>query len=134
MGIISFRQSFRIVRNAPSYIFAISYSFPVCVLIISFFSSRFKNFTLITPSKVTVQGEEEIRFFPNEHFLDQQDEADKERITDTNFTVFAKVPKKYHVECESSLLDGKIAIRLFEYDAQTALDEGEVTEETERCR
>ena len=33
-------------------------------------------------------GDEEIRFFPNEHFLDQKDEADKERITDTNFTVF----------------------------------------------
>ncbi len=78
----------------------------------------------------TYTGEEEIRFFPNEHFLDQQDEADKERITDTNFTVFAKVPKKYHVECESSLPDGKIAIRLFEYDAQIALDEGEVMEET----
>ena len=78
----------------------------------------------------TYTGEEEIRFFPNEHFLDQQDEADKERITDTNFTVFGKVPKKYHLECESSLPDGKITIRLFEYDAQIALDEGEVTEET----
>ena len=33
----------------------------------------------------TYTGDEEIRFFPNEHFLDQQDEADKERITDTNF-------------------------------------------------
>ena len=65
-----------------------------------------------------------------EHFLDQQDEADKERITDTNFTVFGKIPKKYHVECESSLPDGKIMIRLFEYDAQIALDEGNVTEET----
>ena len=78
----------------------------------------------------TYIGDEEIRFFPNEHFLDQQDEADKERITDTNFTVFGKVPKKYHVECESSLPDGRITIRLFEYDAQIALDEGEVTEET----
>lgn len=38
----------------------------------------------------TYTGEEEIRFFPNEHFIDQQDEADKERITDTNFTVFGK--------------------------------------------
>lgn len=75
-------------------------------------------------------GDEEIRFFPNEHFLDQQDEADKERITDTNFTVFGKIPKKYHVECESSLPDGRITVRLFEYDAQIALDEGEVTEET----
>ena len=78
----------------------------------------------------TYTGEEEIRFFPNEHFLDQQDEADKERITDTNFTVFGKTPKKYHVECESSLPDGKITIKLFEYDAQIALDEVEVTEET----
>ena len=75
-------------------------------------------------------GEEEIRFFPNEHFLDQQDKPDKERITDTNFTVFGKIPKKYHIECESSLPDGKITIRLFEYDAQIALDEGEITEET----
>ncbi len=40
------------------------------------------------------------------------------------------MPKKYHIECESSLPDGKITIRLFEYDAQIALDEGEVTEET----
>ena len=78
----------------------------------------------------TYTGEEEIRFFPNEHFLDQQDDADKKRVTDTNFTVFGKMPKKYHVECESSLPDGKITIRLFEYDAQIALDEGEVTEET----
>ncbi len=78
----------------------------------------------------TYTGEEEIQFFPNEHFLDQQDGADKERITDTNFTVFGIIPKKYHVECESSLPDGKITIRLFEYDAQIALDESEVTEET----
>jgi len=75
-------------------------------------------------------GKEEIHFFPNEHFLDQQDDAGIERITDTNFTVFGKIPKKYHVECESSLPDGRITIRLFEYDAQIALDEGEVTEET----
>ncbi len=78
----------------------------------------------------TYTGEEEIQFFPNEHFIDQKEEADKERITDTNFTVFGKIPKKYHVECESSLPDGRITIRLFEYDAQIALDEGEVTEET----
>ena len=75
-------------------------------------------------------GEEEIRFFPNEHFLDQQDVADKERITDTNFQIIGIRAKKYHLECESSLPDGRITIRLFEYDAQIALDEGEVTEET----
>jgi len=75
-------------------------------------------------------GEEEIQFFPNEHFIDRQDEADRERITDTNFTAFGKIPKKYHLECESSLPDGKITVRLFEYDAQIALDEGELTEKT----
>ena len=75
-------------------------------------------------------GEEEIRFFPNEHFLDQQNAADKERITDTNFQIIGRIAKKYHLECESSLPNGKITIRLFEYDAQIALDEGEVTEET----
>ena len=78
----------------------------------------------------TYTGEEEIQFFPNEHFIDQQDEADKERITDTNFRILGKEQKKYHIECESSLPDGRITIRLFEYDAQIALDEGEVTEET----
>lgn len=78
----------------------------------------------------TYTGEEEIEFIPNEHFLDQQDAADQKRITDTNFTVFGKTQKKYHIECESGYPDGRITIRLFEYDAQIALDEGEVTEET----
>jgi len=78
----------------------------------------------------TYTGEEEIRFFPNEHFIDRQDEAGRERITDTNFTVFGKIQKKYHIECESSYPDGRITIRLFEYDAQIALDEGEVRRET----
>lgn len=75
-------------------------------------------------------GEEEIQFFPNEHFLDRQGEEDRERITDTNFSIKGKYIKKYHIECESSLPDRKMTIRLFEYDAQIALDEGEVTEET----
>lgn len=75
-------------------------------------------------------GNEEIEFFPNEHFIDQQDAADKERITDSNFAILGKIRKKYHIECESSLPDGKITVRLFEYDAQIALDEGEVTKET----
>lgn len=78
----------------------------------------------------TYTGDEKIEFFPNEHFLDQQDAADKERITDTNFRIIGRIIKKYHLECESSLPDGKITIRLFEYDAQIALDESEVTEET----
>lgn len=75
-------------------------------------------------------GEEEIQFFPNEHFLAQQDDVNKKRITDTNFTIHGKVKKKYHLECESSLPDGRMVIRLFEYDAQIALDEGRVISET----
>ena len=62
-------------------------------------------------------GDEKIEFFPNEHFIDQQDEADKKRITDTNFRITGRSAKKYHLECESSYPDGRITIRLFEYDA-----------------
>lgn len=43
---------------------------------------------------------------------------------------FGKIKKKYRLECESSLPDGRMIIRLFEYDAQIALDEGEVANET----
>ncbi len=78
----------------------------------------------------TYTGEEEIQFYPNEHFIDQQDEANQERITDTNFRIVGKASKKYHIECESGYPDGSITIRLFEYDAQIALDEGKVSEET----
>ncbi len=74
-------------------------------------------------------GNEIIEFHPNEHFIDQQDAADQERITDTNFIIYGKKKKKYHLECESSLPDGRMTIRLFEYDAQIALDEGEVINE-----
>ncbi|MCI8774321.1 MAG: hypothetical protein HFI50_10425 [Lachnospiraceae bacterium] len=62
-------------------------------------------------------GNEIIEFHPNEHFIDQQDAADKERITDTNLIIYGKKKKKYHLECESSLPDGRMTIRLFEYDA-----------------
>ena len=75
-------------------------------------------------------GNEIIEFHPNEHFIEQQDSANQERITDTNFIIYGKKKKKYHLECESSLPDGRMTIRLFEYDAQIALDEGEVINET----
>ena len=60
-------------------------------------------------------GEEEIRFFPNEHFLDQQDVADKERITDTNFQIIGITAKKYHLECES---DDSWSDAPFMYDSE----------------
>lgn len=68
-------------------------------------------------------GDERIEFGPNEHFLDQQDDADVKRVTDTNFKIFGKLVRKYHLECESGYPDGRITVRLFEYDSQIALDE-----------
>ena len=73
-------------------------------------------------------GNEQIDFFPNEHFIDQQNAPDEKRITDTNFAVYGTVRKTYHWECQSTP-DSKMLIRLFEYDAQIALDQGDVSKE-----
>lgn len=70
-------------------------------------------------------GEEEIIFSPNEHFLNQQDGKEEERITDTSFKIRGKETKKYHLECQSSA-DSSMLVRFFEYDTQIALDEGEI--------
>lgn len=75
-------------------------------------------------------GNERITFFPNEHFIDQQNAPDEKRITDTNFAVHGIVRKTYHWECQSTP-DSRILIRLFEYDAQIALDQGEIAKEAE---
>lgn len=76
------------------------------------------------------KGNERIEFFPNEHFIAQQNEEDKKRITDSNFVVYGKSgAKKYHWECQSTN-DNKMIVRLFEYDAQIALDEGKTNAET----
>ncbi|MCI8416715.1 MAG: hypothetical protein HFI33_04275 [Lachnospiraceae bacterium] len=73
-------------------------------------------------------GDETIEFYPNEHFVDQQDQRNQERITDTNFIIQGTYQKKYHWECQSTP-DNRMLIRLFEYDAQIALDQGEVINE-----
>ena len=70
-------------------------------------------------------GKEEIIFSPNEHFLNQQDGKEDERITDTCFKIQGKEIKKYHLECQSSA-DSSMLVRFFEYDTQIALDEGEI--------
>ena len=67
-------------------------------------------------------GDEIIQFSPNEHFLNQQDGSEDKRITDTTFAIVGKVTKRYHLECQSTL-DYSILIRIFEYDAQIALDQ-----------
>lgn len=70
-------------------------------------------------------GTETIIFSPNEHFLNQQNGNEDERITDTSFKILGKETKKYHLECQSST-DNSMLIRFFEYDTQIALDEGEI--------
>lgn len=73
-------------------------------------------------------GDEQITFFPNEHFMNQQNAPDEKRITDTNFAVHGEVRKTYHWECQSTP-DSRMLIRLFEYDAQIALDQGKTLKE-----
>ncbi|MBO6236267.1 MAG: hypothetical protein J6N22_06070, partial [Schwartzia sp.] len=68
-------------------------------------------------------GHERIIFLPSEHFLSQQGEDVIERITDSCFIVIKEngIPsKKYHIESQSTE-DGRMLIRIFEYDAQIAL-------------
>lgn len=70
-------------------------------------------------------GQKKIVFSPNEHFLNQQDGNEEERITDTNFKIEGRQTKKYHLECQSGI-DNSMLVRFFEYDTQIALDEGEI--------
>lgn len=70
-------------------------------------------------------GKEKIIFSPNEHFINRQDGEEDKRITDTCFVVADDRMKRYHWECQSTE-DKRIMIRIFEYDAQIALDEGEI--------
>ena len=72
-------------------------------------------------------GKERIVFSPNEHFINRQDGAEEERITDSSFRILSDKPKKYHCECQSND-DSSMLVRFFEYDAQIALDDGKVRE------
>ena len=70
-------------------------------------------------------GQEKIIFSPNEHFLNRQGGNEEERVTDSSFKIEGKETKKYHLECQSST-DNSMVVRFFEYDAQIALDEGQI--------
>lgn len=70
-------------------------------------------------------GSEKIEFDPNEHFLNKQDGDLQERITDTSFVIYGETPKTYHLECQA-YDDSSLLVRMFEYDAQIALDQGEI--------
>ena len=72
----------------------------------------------------TYTGNEEITFSKNEHYLTHSDSTEDKRVTDSNFIITRadNTSKRYHIECEEQL-DGSILVRMFEYDAQIALDD-----------
>ena len=70
-------------------------------------------------------GDEAVEFYPNEHFVNGQDGKERERVTDSCFGIRGRSLKKYHIECQSTS-DDTMLVRMFEYDAQIALDAGEV--------
>ena len=69
-------------------------------------------------------GNEEITFSKNEHYLAHSDSTEDKRVTDSSFIITRadKTKKRYHIECEEQL-NGSILVRIFEYDAQIALDD-----------
>lgn len=68
-------------------------------------------------------GTETIILKNNEHFLFQADSLQDKIITDSSFLVVGdSVSKSYHIECQSTP-DGSMAIRMFEYDSQIALQD-----------
>lgn len=72
-------------------------------------------------------GNESVVFYPNEHYMNLQNGQEQERITDTCFEIRGEYKKKYHIECQSTA-DSRMLIRMFEYDTQIALDDGELLE------
>ncbi len=77
-------------------------------------------------------GNEIIVKAENEIFLHKQDGKEEKRITDTSIVVKRNVEDKgkgYHLECQSTK-DGTMIIRMYEYDSQIALKNGELESDT----
>ena len=72
---------------------------------------------------------EKIIFGVNEHFLSQEEDKVKKIITDSGFVIIGSdgVQKRYHIECQSTA-DNSMLVRIFEYDAQIALDSGNIVD------
>ena len=66
------------------------------------------------------RGDEVVVSLGNEHFTMQEGGEQEKRITDSLLEVRGKTTKKFHLECQSTE-DGNIIVRMFEYDAQIAL-------------
>lgn len=76
-------------------------------------------------------GKEKIIFGVNEHFLSQDVDNVKKIITDSSFVIIDSdgVQKRYHIECQSTA-DDSMLMRIFEYDAQIALDSGNIDDDS----
>ena len=73
-------------------------------------------------------GEETVTLKENELFLKQPDGGGEKRITDSSFVISGSgAGRHYHIECQSTP-DGTMLIRMYEYDCQMALKEGEYRE------
>lgn len=70
-------------------------------------------------------GDEKIVFSPEIHFVNQQDGEETKRITDSSFTIIGEKETKFLLECQSTA-DSSMLVRVFEYAAQIALDQGEL--------
>lgn len=70
----------------------------------------------------TYTGAEELRFFPNEHFLNQQGGSGEERITDMSIRVLEHIAAKYPrvKEGVKSIMIGKV----LDYEAKDILNKG----------
>ena len=73
------------------------------------------------------EGNETVRFYPNEHYINGQDGNEQKRITDSCFILQGQTWKKYHLECQSNS-DSSMLVRIFEYDTQIALDDGMISD------
>ena len=77
-------------------------------------------------------GNEIIVKTENEIFLHKQDGKEEKRITDTSLVIkrsMEDIGKGYHLECQSTK-DGTLIIRMYEYDSQIALKNGELENNT----
>ena len=74
-------------------------------------------------------GKEKIIFSVNKHFFNQNVGNVKKVITDSGFVIIVAngVQKRYHIECQSTA-DDSMLVRIFEYDAQIALDSGNIAD------
>lgn len=77
-------------------------------------------------------GQEIILQTENEIFLKHQDGKEEKRITDTSLLIKrneSDIGKGYHLECQSTK-DYTIIVRMYEYDSQIALKNGELEDST----